>query len=102
MVRKNDEKLMTKDEIKEYISLKNGNIIVKKKITPNILYKIAKSLNKEFYFIMLDNDNIIPVSKFNAEKIFKNGYQFKLNQNPTEEDIFSFFQYYKKSYNIFF
>jgi len=78
--RKNTEKIMSKQEIDKYIYIQNGKIRFKTNVSPDIIYKIAKSLNDEFYFIVNSNDNVIPVSPQEAKMIFAKKKKLNLIQ----------------------
>ncbi len=86
--RKNRKDLMSIDEIRKYIDIKNGNIVFLRKVDPEIIYKIAKSLNSEFYFIVNSQDNVIPMFPAQAELIFKKKQNFVINSNMHIGGIF--------------
>ena len=79
--RKNNEEMMSIDEIKKYVDIKNGNLVFLRKVSPEIIYKIAKSLNDEFFFAVNSQDNIIPFSAEQAREVFANKKGFSLNSN---------------------
>ena len=85
--RKNTEKIMSKQEIDKYICVQNGKIKFKKNVSPDIIYKIAKSLNDEFYFMVNSNDNVVPVSPQEAKMIFAKKKKIKLNSKMHIENI---------------
>ncbi len=79
--RNNSKDLMSMDEIKQYIDIKDCNIVFLQKVDSEMIYKITKSLNNEFYFIVNSQDNVIPLLPYQAESIFKRGQDFSLNSN---------------------
>ena len=85
--RKNDKNIMSMQEIRKYIDIRDGEVVFIQKVTPEIIYKIAKSLNQEFYFIANHQDNVIPLSKWQAEEIFAKRNKITLNEKMHIENI---------------
>ena len=87
--RKNSKDIMSINEIKRYIKLnENGEVEFLRNVTPEIIYKITKSLNNEFYFIANYQDNVIPLSALQAEALFPKHRNFSLNSRMHVERIF--------------
>ena len=87
--RKNTKNIMPLSEVSNYIRINNnGEIVFLQKVDPETIYKIAKSLNNEFYFIVNSLDNVVPLSPVQALSIFKKKQNFKLNSRQHVENVF--------------
>ena len=79
--RNNNEKIMPIEEVKQYVTIRNGKIVFLRPVNPDILYKITKALNNTFYFIVNSQDNIVPISPEQAHEIFVKKNNMHLNSN---------------------
>ena len=79
--RKNDKHIMSQKDLEEYVKINNGEVKFLKAVTPEQICKIAKTLNNEFYFVANCYDNVIPMSKFQAQQIFAKNNNVVLNEN---------------------
>lgn len=87
--RKNTKNIMPLSEVAKYVRINdNGKIVFLRKVDPETIYKIAKSLNSEFYFIVNQLDNVVPLSPMQALLIFKKKQNFKLNSKQHVENVF--------------
>ena len=87
--RKNTQDVMPLSEVAKYVRINgDGKIVFLRKVDPETIYKIAKSLNNEFYFIVNSLDNVVPLSPVQALSIFKRKQNFKLNSKQHVENIF--------------
>ena len=88
--RKNIKNMMPISEIEKYIHIsEEGKIVFLRRVKPETICKIAKSLNNEFYFIVNSLDNVIPLSPAQASAIFKKKQNFKLNSRQHVENVFN-------------
>lgn len=79
--KKYDEDAMPLTEVRKYVSLSNGEITFIKPVTPEKIYQITKALNREFYFAVNQQDQVIPMSPWQAKQIVANKNHIKLNKN---------------------
>lgn len=79
--RTDDKNIMSEDEIASYVQIKNGELNFLRTITPQIAYRLTKSINKDFYLVVDEQGQIIPLSNLQAQEIIKNNAKASLGEN---------------------
>ncbi|GEM_PF-6747886 len=79
-------------DVNKYFTIEDGNVKPKGKLSPEKIYEVAKKIYEDVYlFATFDergNEVVVPMSKWVAEQVFKNGGKVELNKCNHVEKVF--------------